>query len=238
MTTQPDYQQFLRSLGSETFAQLRPSQESVLQTYAGQFTDVADVAVELPTGAGKTLIALLIAERWRQDGRKATILTANKTLARQMLAEAEEVGIPAVLMQGSGSDIPNGDRRAFQRATKVAIMNYWVYFNQRPVIDPADLVVMDDAHLAEQALHSLYSLAIDRYNHTDLYTSVVNELHSRYPEYTVLSDATIQDSAYFHPPELMSFIDQIEVSQRLREIIDASPSLQDDPDLRFRWHAQ
>jgi superfamily II DNA or RNA helicase len=43
-----------------------------------------DVGIELPTGAGKTLIALLVAEAWRRAGKRVVILSANKTLARQM----------------------------------------------------------------------------------------------------------------------------------------------------------
>ncbi len=40
-------------------------------------------------------------------------------------------------------------------------MNYWVMFNQAPVADSADLLVIDDAHLAEGALDSLYSVEVD-----------------------------------------------------------------------------
>ncbi|HLF11686.1 MAG TPA: hypothetical protein VJA26_10770, partial [Gammaproteobacteria bacterium] len=37
------------------------------------------------------------------------------------------------------------------------------------------------------------------------------------------------------PAELLSFLDHVEVADRLREIIDASPALKADSDLRFRW---
>lgn len=37
------------------------------------------------------------------------------------------------------------------------------------------------------------------------------------------------------PPELLSFIDQWHISTRIREIIDASPLLESDNDLKFRW---
>ena len=80
-----------------------------------------------------------------------------------MHREGEALGIPTVLMEGRGVDIPGMDKRAYQRAQRVAIMNYWVYFNQNPVIDPPDLLVMDDAHLAEHCLHSLFSVEIDMF---------------------------------------------------------------------------
>jgi hypothetical protein len=39
-------------------------------------------------------------------------------------------------------------------------MNYWVYFNSKPVPKPADVLIFDDAHLAEQPLSSLQTLRI------------------------------------------------------------------------------
>ncbi len=84
-----DYREFLASFHSEKFQNLRDVQGYILQEYAARFVEVPDVGIELPTGAGKTLIALLIAEAWRQENRKVAILSANKTLARQMKREAD-----------------------------------------------------------------------------------------------------------------------------------------------------
>jgi len=157
-----DYPSFLASFGSNKFQALWPAQAHVLSAYNDAYTSKPDVAIELPTGAGKTLIA----EAWRQEGKKVAILRANKTLARQMKREADLLKILATLMEGSRANIPASDIRAYGRASCVAIMNYWVYFNQNPTIDWADLIIMDDAHLAEYCLHSLYSLEIDYYTHS------------------------------------------------------------------------
>lgn len=230
-----DYTQFLSAFRSNKFRRLRDAQDYVLREYATNYVSTPDVAVELPTGAGKALIALLIAEAWRQEGKKVAILSANKTLARQMLVEADALGIPAILMEGRGVDIPAPDKRSYQRAVKVAIMNYWVYFNQNPVIDPADLLIMDDAHLAEHCLHSLYSVEINRHSHESLFNTLITELQARFPEYSVLADAIAGDVPPTSATELLSFIDQVEVTDRIREIIDASPYLETDRDLGFRW---
>ncbi len=236
MPIRQDYAQFLASFQSDKFEELWPAQARVLEEYSNTFASRPDVAIELPTGAGKTLIALLITEAWRQERNKVAILSANKTLARQMLRESQALGIPAVLMEGRGVDIPAMDKRAYQRATKVAIMNYWVYFNQRPVIDPADLIIMDDAHLAEHCLNSLYSVEVDRRSHRNLFETLVTELRARFPEYSVLTDALADDAAPTCATELLSFIDQVEIEDRIREIIDSSPYIADDADLKFRWN--
>ena len=236
MSSNNYYAEFLAELDSPRFQALRPAQERVLQTYIDNFQEIADVAVDLPTGAGKTLIALLIAEKRRQNGEKVAILSANKTLARQILQESQDLGIPAVLMEGPGAGIPSFTKRSYQRYQSIGIMNYWVYFNQNPVIDPADLLIMDDAHLAEHCLHSLYSVEITRHHHLGIFESLVSELNERFPEYSVLADALDSSFGQSKPPELLSFIDQTLISARIAEIIDSSTVLKSDTDLRFRWN--
>ncbi len=141
-------------------------------------------------------------------------------------------------MEGSRANIPAADIRAYGRASCVAIMNYWVYFNQNPTIDWADLIIMDDAHLAEYCLHSLYSLEIDYYTHKSLFKSIVTELRDRFPDYPVLSDALADDAPPSAKAELLSFLDQCAVADRLREMIDSSSDVGEPhhlTDFGFRW---
>ena len=235
MSSDNYYADFLAGLDSAKFQVLRPAQEKVLGEYRDKFEKTTDVAVELPTGAGKTLIALLIAENRRRNGGKVAILSANKTLARQMLQESQELGIPSVLMEGPGYAISSSVKRRYQRGQSIGIMNYWVYFNQNPVIDPADLLIMDDAHLAEHCLNSLYSVEITRSAYPELFEALVSEIHQRFPEYSVLADALDISVGTSKPPELLSFIDQALISTRIEEIIDGSEALKANTDLRFRW---
>jgi Helicase C-terminal domain len=229
-----DYAQVLRELGSDDFKKLRPAQEFVLGRYAAEHTTTADLAVELPTGAGKSLIALLICEAWRREGSTVAVLTGNKVLARQMEDEGRKLGVPVVRFEGEGNAIPLTARRAYRRGQAIAVMNYWVMFNQNPVVDGADLLVVDDAHLAEAALDSLYSIEIDRFDHPALFGSLVADLAAAYPDYASLQDA-LTDAPTRTGTELLSFLDQAAFADRLRAKIDAADELRTDSDLRFRW---
>ena len=100
-------------------------------------------------------------------------------------------------------------------------MNYWVYFNQNPVVDNADLLIMDDAHLAEHCLHSLWSVEISRNEHNNLFIDLISELINHFPEYAILQDA-LEGNLSSLATELLSFIEQINISDRFREIIDSS----------------
>jgi len=176
-----------------------------------------------------------MAGSWLDESKKVAILSANKTLARQMAAEGEALGIPVSYMEGRGVDIPAAKRRSYQRAQAVGIMNYWVYFNQNPIIDNADLLIMDDAHLAEHCLHSLYSVEITRRRHPDLFRAIAGELYSNFPEYAVLADALSEEAPSGTPAELLSFIDQVRMESRLRDILDSHTSGSADNDLKYRW---
>jgi Rad3-related DNA helicase len=82
MPNAPDFAQLLAGQESERFTTLRTAQAVVLEAYGTEHLNTPDLAIELPTGAGKSLVALLIGEAWRQDGRTVAVLTGNKALAR------------------------------------------------------------------------------------------------------------------------------------------------------------
>ncbi len=229
-----DYKALLDELGSEIFPRLRPAQARALESYSATHTATGDLAIELPTGAGKSLIALLICEAWRREGATVAVLTGNKTLARQMEREGNSLGVPVERFEGAGSSIGLPRRRRYRRAHAIGIMNYWVMFNQNPVIDSPDLLVIDDAHLAETALDSLYSVEIDRVSHPALFNTLVSALGQAFPDYATFQDALAEVPSRAGA-ELLSFLDQHAFADRLRSIVDNAAELQTDDDLRFRW---
>ena len=101
-------------------------------------------------------------------------------------------------------------------------MNYWVYFNTSPRVDPADLVIFDDAHLAEQPLAGLFAARIGRAQHPELYVRICDLVlahTSAYETLSALRDGTVPAAA---PPELLAFNDWDAVSGLVKAAIDDS----------------
>src|SRR3954447_7137795 len=126
-------------------------QGDLLRAYAADHTATPDLALELPTGTGKTLPGLLIAG-WVRRSRRVRVAYACPTqqLARQVAATAERQGIPTVVLVGRHTDWPMVDQSRYEAADALAIVTYNTIFNSHPKLAPADLLLFDDAHAGEQ----------------------------------------------------------------------------------------
>ena len=82
-------------------------QADLLRAYHQECLEAGDVAVELPTGSGKTLVGLLIAEWRRQSlGTRVAYLCPTRQLARQVGSQANDYGIRAHVLVGKQRDYP------------------------------------------------------------------------------------------------------------------------------------
>jgi superfamily II DNA or RNA helicase len=94
MTTD-DFAARLGALKSRKHKRLYDEQAHVLSAYAEHHPDTPDVAIELPTGHGKTLIALLLADHALDRGRRVAYLAGSNVLAEQVEDEAGLLGLAA-----------------------------------------------------------------------------------------------------------------------------------------------
>lgn len=133
---------------------------SALEAKSGEFP--ADVAVELPTGAGKTLVGSLIADwRRRRYGEPAAYVSPTRQLAQQAAAKARLYGIPAVDLTGPHGKWDPAEEIRFRRAEAVAFVAYSSVFNAYPHV-AAPTLVLDDAHAAEGAVAANWSVRVRR----------------------------------------------------------------------------
>lgn len=230
----PNFDERLDSFGSPTFTELRPGQRLVLSRYARDHLRVSDLAIEMPTGEGKTLVALLLADWALDQGWSVAYLTGTRQLAERVEAEAAMLGLDAVRFaakQYGGARLDD-----YHQAQVVGVMNYWVYFNSRPVPQPADLLIFDDAHLAEQPLSGLQTVRIPNRpgDARQLYRTVCSLVSARTDAYAGLPAMHDGTALPGTPPELLSFSDWAAVMSPVRDAVDASP-FSNENEVKWVW---
>jgi hypothetical protein len=224
-----DFERRLASFGSERYRELRRPQALALAGYSRN-ADQRDVAVELPTGYGKTLVAFLIADLALEQGRTVAYLTGTNQLTDQVLLQARD--LPGLnTAKFSGGNYPPADLAAYHDAHAVGVMNYWTYFNTNPKVEPADLVIFDDAHLAEQPLAGLFAIRIERVRQPELYVRICDLVLAHTELYSSIELMREGAAGLTTPPELLAFSHWAAIADSAADILTAG--LPDDA--RFIW---
>ncbi|MEV8000843.1 DEAD/DEAH box helicase [Pseudarthrobacter oxydans] len=125
-------------------------QADQLRQYHTEHKDRSDVALELPTGSGKTLMGLLISE-WRRRALNHRTVYACPTqqLAEQVHASAIKQGLETVLLIGTSKVWNVSSVNSYTRGSATAITTYSHIFNQYSRFSDAQGIIFDDAHAAE-----------------------------------------------------------------------------------------
>jgi hypothetical protein len=140
----------------------------MLEGYEGQI-DAADLALELPTGTGKTLIGLLIAEwRRRARGERVLYLCPTRQLVHQVGGLASSYGIDVEVCLRPTYD--GLDR--WQSSEAVAVSTYSALFNYRPRFTAPQVLILDDAHAADDYVAGHWTVVIDREEGSEAYQAL------------------------------------------------------------------
>ncbi len=138
-------------------------QADVLRRWHQEHLGSSDVALELPTGAGKTLVAGLIGEWWRREySQPVAYLCPTRQLAQQTAGNLRQYGVATELLTGKAKLWDRAARARYDAGEAVAVSVYSHVFNSNPAIDRAGLLLLDDAHAAEGFVLSPWRLVIDR----------------------------------------------------------------------------
>lgn len=138
---------------------------------------LTDVGVVLNTGAGKTLVGLLIAQSLVNETRGRVLYACSSI---QLVQQTEEKAV------GYGLDVTTYIRREFSNSRfhsgdAACVTTYQALFNGKsrfPGEEPT-AIVFDDAHAAEHLLRDHFSLQIERKTFPELYSKIV-ALFQRY----------------------------------------------------------
>ncbi len=132
-----------------------------------------DVAISLNTGAGKTLVGLLIGQSLVNETRLLVLYACSSIqLVQQTEKKALGYGLPiTTYVSGEFSN----DLAA--KGEAVCITTYQALFNGKSVFFRSELggIVFDDAHTAEHLLRDHFSLRINKERFSSIYSSLTAE---------------------------------------------------------------
>ena len=130
-----------------------------------------DVLVSLNTGAGKTLVGLLVAQSLVNEGIENVIyVCATIDLVNQTSQEARRIGLEHTVRVRS-----NFDNDLFESGRGFCITTYHALFNGLSAIRRRffpGAVVFDDAHVAESILRGSLTLTVSGRDHPELVNEV------------------------------------------------------------------
>ncbi|WP_314716970.1 DEAD/DEAH box helicase [Sphingobium yanoikuyae] len=213
-------------------------QRDMLTAYGEQMVKEKDVALQLPTGSGKTLVGLLIAEwRRRKFQERVVYLCPTRQLVNQTVDQAQNrYGIDAIGFTNSKHDYPAAAKSDYLTGSKVAVTTYSSLFNVSPFFTNPDLIIIDDAHAAENYIAKMWSLEIPSgdFDHAELHAAISGLLR---PYLTGQSYARL--TGEWKDPSDATWVDKLpstilqEIAPQLTAILDANSDASDD--VKYRW---
>lgn len=226
-----------RDLPRRKHASLYDHQGQVLRSYVAKALGATDVALQLPTGSGKTLVGLLLAEwRRRKYQERVVYLCPTRQLVNQVAEEAlAKYGLTVEAFTGRVKNYTSEAKTAYQDGERVAVTTYSSLFNVNPFFEDPDIIIIDDAHAAENYIASQWTLRINRFEPQDatLFNAVAGVLKG------CLTDANYARlTGSWRSVDDASWVDKvpthklIEIADELRNAISENIN---DLDQRYGW---
>ncbi len=210
-------------------------QVDLWRTYERDAPQSPDVAIQLPTGSGKTLVGLVLAE-WRRQkfGERIVYLCPTRQLANQVATQAkDQYGLDVALLAGRKDEFDPRLSGDYLAAKRVAISTYSALFNVNPFFTDPHIILCDDAHAAEQYVASNWSLDINVGSHSVLFSALSGILNDFLEPQ---SQARLSGQA--NTDIDLSWCDKLpapqwfDIASEVAEVIEAHVG---DNNLRFPW---
>ena len=192
-----------------------------------------DVLISLNTGAGKTIVGLLIAQSFVNEGVENVVYVCSTIdLVEQTSREATRIGIKhTTRVRGRYS---NDD---FETGEAFCITTYAAMFNGHSSIRKnyfPGAIIFDDAHVAEALLRDAFSLRFDVRDHGELLNEIADLFRPHFKELGILGrfedslDLSKQNTAFVAPCGLY------EREERLLEILKRH-GVKDDDEFKYQF---
>ena len=216
---------------------LLTQQGDVLREYVKKFVDSPDLAAQMPTGSGKTLVALLIGE-WRRITRQERVvyLCPTNQLVHQVTDQARsKYGLDVIPFTGSRAKYSLADKTRYASSQAIAVTSYSALFNSNPFFEDPHLIILDDAHAAEQYVASNWTIELRRQEAEDaaLFNAVTGVLHPLLDE-LIFRRLTVPPDNETGWVEKLPAERLLEIAPELEGVIDANIT---GTSARYAWEA-
>ena len=207
---------------------LRDPQVDALRDYTN-LQDKSDIACELPTGTGKTIVGLLIAEwRRRQTSERVAYLTLTNQLAMQVLREAKNLGIDCANLIGSKETRNAGEVGRYTTGNTIGVTTFSNLFNVNPVVQASNVLVFDDARGGEQYVAAMWTVKIDSRENKKTYDDVLTALR---PSLSDSQHRIVTDGREYSSVELADVHSRADVLSSITTVLDKAS----EPSIHFPW---
>lgn len=191
-----------------------------------------DIGVVLNTGAGKTLVGLLIAQSLVNETRDKILYACSSIQLVEQTAEKAQgygLGVTTYFRRNYTNDL-------FARGEAPCITTYQALFNGRSIFFSQQIaaVIFDDAHAAEHLLRDHFSLRIERSTFPEIYEELIalfrsyHEQTGKSASYRELEDTECSKIFLVPPFETLT-------NQRELERILNSAKFQETQSTTFAW---
>lgn len=211
-------------------------QADILREYQSAHISSTDVSLELPTGSGKTLVGLLIAEyRRRVIKERVLYLCPTRQLVNQVAKHAKDYGIDARVFVGSKRTYNKRDEALYRSGDIIAISTYSGLFNVSPGLYDPQTIILDDAHSAETYIASMWSVNISRIDNEKLYSDILQLFEKDLPVQLVDDLRSQKKTRASARSEKIPFGAFFQHLPALRELLTNEIPNPDESDLYFAW---
>jgi hypothetical protein len=223
-------------LRTRKYPGLLTHQGDVLREYRNKAVADPDVAFQLPTGSGKTLVGLLIGEwRRRKFDERVVYLCPTNQLVNQVAGQARrKYGLRVNAFTGKKTDYDPAAKAEYLSGESIAVTSYSGLFNVNPFFDDPNLIILDDAHATENYIASHWSLHVERHKHGALFSALTALLRGVVPpiDHQKLTGAGVGVWD-------RTWVDKIPTPMLyplLEELVSTIDAHVGGSDLRFRWN--
>jgi Helicase C-terminal domain/Type III restriction enzyme, res subunit len=194
--------------------------------------DENDIAVSLNTGAGKTLVGLLMGQSLVNETRASVVYACSSIqLVLQTEKKANGYGLPVTTYVER-----NFSNDLFSKGEAVCVTTYQALFNGRSIFFNRDLagIVFDDAHAAEHLIRDHFSLHVAKKKFEQAYASITSEFADYFNAAGLA--ATYKEVRQGTSGRLV-FIPPTELRRSHAAVRDAlsNSEIPKDSDTRFAW---